>query len=85
MIDYLNTRQKLRLLRYEQMELNRLFVNQLIYEIEKFVEETFGVFSENNEKYDYLLYTLMTYMKLNRAATKQLRNWTFILIRSIND
>lgn len=69
-IDYLDARNKTTLLQYEEMGLNRLFINQPSYEIDKFIAETYSVFAEEDGKYEYLELTLMTYMKLNRAATK---------------
>lgn len=69
-VDYLDVRNKTTLLQYKEMGLNRLFINQPPYEIDKFIAEIYSVFAEDDGKYEYLEQTLMTYMKLNRAATK---------------
>ena len=71
---YLNKTNRARLLRYEDLGVNRLFVNHSQQEIEKFVDEIFAPLRANG-KNSPLEQTLLVYMASNRSvheSTKKL-------------
>ncbi|UOQ94652.1 helix-turn-helix domain-containing protein [Halobacillus shinanisalinarum] len=69
-LDYLNHRNRTEIIRYEDIGLNRLFLNQPTEEIEQFINETLSPLSPTNEKHKELEETLLIYMELNRSANK---------------
>ncbi|MFD2922275.1 helix-turn-helix domain-containing protein [Halobacillus naozhouensis] len=69
-LDYVDQLASTGIIRYEDIGLNRLFLNQSTEEIEQFINETFSPLSTANEKHKELEKTLFTYIELNRSANK---------------
>lgn len=69
-LDYLANRNSTNVIRYEDIGLNRLFLNQSAQEIDQFIHEVFSAFSSKNGRHKDLEKTLFTYMELNRSANK---------------
>ena len=67
---YLASRNRSDVIRYEEIGLNRLFLNQPPEEIEQFINEVFLPLSSDNEQKTELEETLLTYFDTNRSATK---------------
>ncbi|MFD0828816.1 helix-turn-helix domain-containing protein [Neobacillus sp. M.A.Huq-85] len=64
---YLANRSEQKMIHYENIGVNRLFIHQQPQEIERFLEETFAqLLSEKN--YHELEQTLLTYIQLNKSA-----------------
>lgn len=68
-LSYLNKTNRARLLRYEDLGVNRLFVNHSQQEIERFVEEIFAPLRANG-KNSSLEQTLLVYMATNRSVNE---------------
>ncbi|MCG7335301.1 helix-turn-helix domain-containing protein [Sporosarcina sp. ACRSM] len=67
---YLASRNRSDMIRYEDIGLNRLFLNQPPEEIEQFINEVFVPLSASNESKTELEETLLAYFNANRSATK---------------
>lgn len=89
-LSYLSKTNRARLLRYEDLGVNRLFVNHSQHEIEKFVEEIFAPLRANG-KNSPLEQTLLVYMASNRSvneSTKKLHihfNTLYQRLKKIED
>ncbi|TQR16257.1 PucR family transcriptional regulator [Psychrobacillus soli] len=70
MLTYLASRNRLDVIRYEDIGLNRLFLNQQPEEIAQFIDEVFLPLTSDNEQKTELEETLLTYFETNRSATK---------------
>lgn len=68
-LSYLNKTKRARLLRYEDLGVNRLFINHSQHEIEKFVEEIFAPLQVRG-KGNILEQTLLVYMASNRSVNE---------------
>ena len=69
-LTYLTSRNRLDIIRYENIGLNKLFLNQSPREIQQFIDEVFLPLSYPHEKKSELEETLLTYFESNRSATK---------------
>ncbi|WP_342513741.1 helix-turn-helix domain-containing protein [Sporosarcina sp. FSL K6-1522] len=69
-LSYLATRNSTAIIRYEDIGLNRLFLNQSTEEIEQFIDEVFSPLSSANNGKTELEDTLLIYFETNRSATK---------------
>ncbi len=69
-LDYLDQRASTGIIQYEDIGLNRLFLKQSTEEIEQFINETLSPLTTATEKNKELEETLLTYIELNRSASK---------------
>ncbi|WP_413377626.1 helix-turn-helix domain-containing protein [Alkalihalobacillus sp. 1P02AB] len=69
-LSYLANRNKNDIIRYEDIGLNKLFLNQSTNEIEQFINEVFSPLWSNTDRSKDLEKTLLIYIKSNRSATK---------------
>ena len=67
---YLASRNRTAIIRYEDIGLNRLFLNQPREEIEQFIAEVFSPLSSGKNQKTELEETLLAYFDANRSATK---------------
>ncbi|TCP23735.1 GAF domain-containing protein [Scopulibacillus darangshiensis] len=65
---YLKTRHRSEIIQYENVGINRIFLNQPRSEIEAFSEETLAPLSAEKDGGSELRKTLFTYLSLNRSA-----------------
>lgn len=71
-LEYLANRNSTEIIHYDDIGLNRLFLNQSTKEIEQFVDEIFTPLSDGRQK--ELTHTLLTYIEFNRSAAKTAEN-----------
>ncbi|WP_017549443.1 helix-turn-helix domain-containing protein [Salinicoccus carnicancri] len=69
-ISYLASRDSLEVILYEDIGLNRLFLNQPAEDINHFIEETLSPLTVDNSRYKELEKTLDAYMETNRSPGK---------------
>ncbi|WP_067729949.1 helix-turn-helix domain-containing protein [Oceanobacillus damuensis] len=69
-ISYLTNYNSLEVILYEDIGLNRLFLNQPTGDIEQFIQETLSPLSTENSRHKELENTLFTYMETNRSPGK---------------
>ncbi|WP_227936367.1 helix-turn-helix domain-containing protein [Alkalihalobacillus deserti] len=69
-LTYLANRNRNEIICYEDIGLNKLFLNQSSQEIEHFINEVFGPLLSENDRSKDLEETLLIYIKYNRSATK---------------
>ena len=67
---YVANQHKMELLLYEDIGLNKLFLNQSFEEIQQFIDEVFSPLRSDNDQNKELEYTLLTYFKNNRSRAK---------------
>jgi sugar diacid utilization regulator len=66
-ISYLTSRNMLEVILYEDIGLNRLFLNQPTGDIDQFIHETLSPLTTDNSRYRELEKTLVAYMEMNRS------------------
>jgi sugar diacid utilization regulator len=64
---YLMNRGRVGIVRYEDLGVNRLILNQSREDIQAFIQDVFAPFWEGHEKVQELEHTLLTYMKCNQS------------------
>ncbi|WP_339228998.1 helix-turn-helix domain-containing protein [Oceanobacillus sp. FSL K6-2867] len=69
-ISYLSSRSSLEVIRYEEIGLDRLFLNQPSGDIEQFIQETLSPLTKENSRYKELEKTLLAYVEANRSPGK---------------
>ncbi|MDQ0256396.1 sugar diacid utilization regulator [Evansella vedderi] len=69
-LSYLADRNRNDIICYEDIGLNRLFLNQSSQEIEQFVHDVLSPLRSDNDRNKDLEKTLLTYIEYNRSATK---------------
>ncbi|MGJ9384707.1 helix-turn-helix domain-containing protein [Salipaludibacillus sp. CF4.18] len=69
-LSYLANQNRTEIFRFEDIGLNRLFLNQSFEEIEQFINEIFSPLWSAHDRNKDLEKTLLTYIKNNRSATK---------------
>ncbi|WP_087974773.1 helix-turn-helix domain-containing protein [Oceanobacillus rekensis] len=69
-ITYLNNYNSLEVILYEDIGMNRLFLNQPTEDIEQFIQDTLSPLSTENSRHKELENTLFTYMETNRSPGK---------------
>ncbi|UOF89300.1 GAF domain-containing protein [Fodinisporobacter ferrooxydans] len=67
-LSYLTDRNKIGIMRYDEIGINRLFLNQPPQEIQNFLDEIFYPLRTEKAKSNDLENTLFTYIKLNRST-----------------
>lgn len=69
-LSYLSSRNQNKMMRYEDIGLNQLFINQPSQEIEQFIHDVFSPLWSDENRHGDLEKTLLTYIDMNRSATQ---------------